>query len=422
MQFANPIWLWALSGLAIPIGIHLLSRKEGKVIYIGSLRHLDESNTKQFRALKLNEVLLLAIRCILIIVTVLLLAGLQILNTPAASSKWLVIEPGIQKDARLNSLTDSLTEAGYETHFMSLDFPAKEDTTAVNTANYWALIEQLKTKGLQDIVVLSHSHLKDFTGARIPLPATLKWITVDANPGQSIVLAQRYTSDSAMIRLAKSDGSQMRYTYQQTAITPEQRTVTAEGATAQLGSTDTLHVIIAYDKTFQFDANIMAASLKAIQKIPAAPIAIHITPVENFKYTSMDWLVWLSEKKMTYKDACHTITYKNNAASTNILLQEGSQSPFQQWLLTARLTIDVALQHHLTTRLASIMLNNSETIAIATKADERILPEEFLSASSEQYTPVLKRAAVTTPLDKYLIILLAFMVLTERLLAYHRNQ
>jgi hypothetical protein len=68
------------------------------------------------------------------------------------------------------------------------------------------------------------------------------------------------------------------------------------------------------------------------------------------------------------------------------------------------------------------MLNNSETIAIATKADERILPEEFLSASSEKYTPVLKRAAVTTPLDKYLIILLAFMVLTERLLAYHRNQ
>ena len=47
MELINPIWLWGLTGLMIPVGIHLLSRREGKIIKIGSIRHLDETNSKQ---------------------------------------------------------------------------------------------------------------------------------------------------------------------------------------------------------------------------------------------------------------------------------------------------------------------------------------------------------------------------------------
>ncbi|MBP9924506.1 MAG: BatA domain-containing protein, partial [Cyclobacteriaceae bacterium] len=74
IQFAQPIFLWALTALAIPIGIHLLSRKEGKVVKMGSLRHLRETSTQQFKGIKLNELLLLALRCLLIILFVGLLA------------------------------------------------------------------------------------------------------------------------------------------------------------------------------------------------------------------------------------------------------------------------------------------------------------------------------------------------------------
>jgi hypothetical protein len=49
IQFAQPIFLWALTALAVPIGIHLLSRKEGKVVKMGSLRHLRETSTQQFK-------------------------------------------------------------------------------------------------------------------------------------------------------------------------------------------------------------------------------------------------------------------------------------------------------------------------------------------------------------------------------------
>ena len=108
MQLANPIWLWGLSGMLIPIGIHLLSRKEGRVIRIGSVRHLEDTISKQFKSIRLNEFILLGLRCLLIIILVLFLAGLD-LNITGKNGKWLLIEGGLDKDNEFSSLIDSLS-------------------------------------------------------------------------------------------------------------------------------------------------------------------------------------------------------------------------------------------------------------------------------------------------------------------------
>src|SRR5688572_16517864 len=101
MYFSNPIWLWALTGIAIPIGIHLLNRKEGKIILIGSLRHLQESPTARFRHIRLNEILLLILRCLLLILIVMLLAGLQLASLNTENKKWLIVEKGIEKNEKI---------------------------------------------------------------------------------------------------------------------------------------------------------------------------------------------------------------------------------------------------------------------------------------------------------------------------------
>lgn len=66
MNFTQPLFLWTLAGAFIPIAIHLLSRKEGKVVKVGSLRHMEESNTSRFKSIRLNETLLLLARCLMI--------------------------------------------------------------------------------------------------------------------------------------------------------------------------------------------------------------------------------------------------------------------------------------------------------------------------------------------------------------------
>src|SRR5687767_7801250 len=98
IQFSNPMWLWGLSALLIPIGIHLLSRKEGKIINIGSVRHLRETDTARFSSIRLNEILLLVLRCLLLTLLVLLLAGTKVSVKGLSDRQWLVIEKDIEKE------------------------------------------------------------------------------------------------------------------------------------------------------------------------------------------------------------------------------------------------------------------------------------------------------------------------------------
>ena len=97
MELINPIWLWGLSGLLIPIGIHLLSRREGKIIKIGSIRHLEETNSKQFKSIRLNELALLLLRCLIITILVLFLSGFHF-QALEKSGKWLLVESGLERD------------------------------------------------------------------------------------------------------------------------------------------------------------------------------------------------------------------------------------------------------------------------------------------------------------------------------------
>ena len=111
MTFANPSFLWALAGLAVPIAIHLLSRKEGRVIRVGSLRHVEESNTSQFKSIRLNEILLLLLRMLLVILLALFLSGAQCSGPGSKNVKWVVAEQGAN--------VDSLVTKGYELHEMA---------------------------------------------------------------------------------------------------------------------------------------------------------------------------------------------------------------------------------------------------------------------------------------------------------------
>src|SRR6478735_938581 len=127
MLLTNPIWLWALSGLSIPIGIHLLSRKEGKVIRIGSLRHLQETNTQQFKGIRLNEIVLLLLRCTLIILFVLLMCGLSFERYSESEAKWVLIEKGLENEREVQIQLDTFQSQGYELRWLAEGFPLFDD-------------------------------------------------------------------------------------------------------------------------------------------------------------------------------------------------------------------------------------------------------------------------------------------------------
>src|SRR5207249_2671544 len=90
-SFLNPAFLWALPAAAIPIVIHLLSRRRLPEVSFPTTQFLRDLEPQEIRRLRLREILLLILRTLAILLLVLAFArpSLTPHNTvahPAAAS------------------------------------------------------------------------------------------------------------------------------------------------------------------------------------------------------------------------------------------------------------------------------------------------------------------------------------------------
>ena len=94
MLFLHPYLLLALTGIAIPVIIHLFNRRNAREVKWGAMRFLMDSLMSRRRSLLLEEMLLLAARCLLAGCAVLAMARPFV---PAGSSFpwWLVLPLGM---------------------------------------------------------------------------------------------------------------------------------------------------------------------------------------------------------------------------------------------------------------------------------------------------------------------------------------
>jgi hypothetical protein len=91
MSFINAILLAGLAAVAIPIIIHLLSRKAAKVIDWGAMQFLLDSIESRKRRIQLEEALLMASRCLLM--GLLALAVARPFAPPGSPIPWVVVLP-----------------------------------------------------------------------------------------------------------------------------------------------------------------------------------------------------------------------------------------------------------------------------------------------------------------------------------------
>ncbi|GGD59187.1 hypothetical protein GCM10011514_23930 [Emticicia aquatilis] len=74
MEFLNPYILWGSLAISIPIVIHFWHQKKGKVIAWAATQWLSEKNLQQSRGIRLDNILLLIIRCLLLLLLVFILS------------------------------------------------------------------------------------------------------------------------------------------------------------------------------------------------------------------------------------------------------------------------------------------------------------------------------------------------------------
>lgn len=425
IQFLNPVWLWALTGLLIPIGIHLLSRKEGKTIPIGSLRHFDESVTAQFRSIRLNEVLLLIIRCALITSVVLLLAGIHFNSASGTKKRWAVAEPGIAQNKEAKQVLDSLRTQGYSIHSLTPGFPeaTEADTLQPDTrTNYWAAIEALKSIAPHEVVILSYAYARNFRGQRPALPSNFRWLSFTPPPATYTAAAVTLSPDSLWVRTGESSAQQT--VYQTQRIAARQQTSPAIDPTPA----DSIAIAVVTDKGFEYDRNIILASLKALQSATPHTLAVTTHEADTYKPTATGWTIWLAATPPPAFSNSNNIVFMPCGVGYLPVLLPAREATLNchatqpyGWIITRHLNEASVLRENLVLTLASIITPATPAEA-AINNDNRVLPEPLLAAAGAvPGTQQTKAAAGTTGYTYWAVLIFLFLV-AERWLAAKRNQ
>ena len=129
-QLLQPIYLFAIAGILIPVIIHLWNIREGKILKVGSISLLQETARHQARSLKLKDLLLLLLRCLLIIILSFLLAEPVWKKQRSSTNEkgWVLIEKGGVAEAyqQYKAIIDSLKNAGFQFRYFNGGFPAQD--------------------------------------------------------------------------------------------------------------------------------------------------------------------------------------------------------------------------------------------------------------------------------------------------------
>lgn len=403
IQFAQPIFLWALTALTIPIGIHLLSRKEGQVLKMGSLRHLRETSTQQFKGIKLNEILLLALRCLLITLFVGLLAGFHWKDKSA--KRWVLIEHGLENQQQVKTIADSLINDGYEWHWLQTGFPLREQST-IDEVNYWKLISELKNENLAKAIVFSRSNLNNFNGLRPNVPAEISWISISSDPNQFVVQTLK-KGDQYLIRKGHSSSDKTYFETQQTNTLPDSLKVSEQKK---------ITVTIAHDGAHAQDLQIIKAALKAIeQTVPVNFLINEIAPSQPS--ASADWIIWLSDSDLPDFDSLNSLILRPQIANELI-----SRVKPHQWIINKRLTIEQARNENLILQLANLLLYDSALLNRANQFDKRMLPDSLIVSGGKKGANTQNASLLPQSPNQYLVIVFLLILLTERVIAYARKQ
>src|SRR6267378_3001302 len=112
LQFAHPAYLWGLLAIALPILVHLFNQRRPRPLAFGAIEFVLRSQRQKARRLRLRQILLLALRCLLIAAVALALArpslkprGVEAAQTSGPQATALVLDASLSMRYRIGTRT-----------------------------------------------------------------------------------------------------------------------------------------------------------------------------------------------------------------------------------------------------------------------------------------------------------------------------
>jgi hypothetical protein len=220
--FTAPIWLLGLAALAIPLLLHLWSRRPRQVIRVGTLRHVDLTADARSWSARLTDPLLLALRLALLITIVFALAGLRLpaRRSAGTGATLVLLDPALLADTTPIPFLDSIARERDPVRLLlpglpklQLDGKATPRAALTPATDLWAsLAEADALVGPRGTLhVLARPRLAVLRGARPHLRAEVEWHVPAGAPRREWTPVSWADGDTMRMVVASGDASGASY-------------------------------------------------------------------------------------------------------------------------------------------------------------------------------------------------------------------
>ncbi|GGK83466.1 BatA domain-containing protein [Rufibacter glacialis] len=335
LQFLNPAWLWAATSVAVPIAIHLWNKKPPKTVQVGSIRWLQPSVSQKMSSFRLTAPWLLLLRCLLLVLLALVLAGpVWRHQVPAVPDQRVYLHPELLQPRYLPQIAatvDSLARKGWQVHQLQPSFPKlllNEETSISSfqkteafsdSTNAWAMLRVLNRSlpANARAWIFSTHLLRHHRGEYPSLRAGLTWVPVSVPQTNQWLQEAHYTpSGQLLLRLGQSDEQKVTFLERrvpkpaagQSVSVPDAPAVqltshaNADSLTLLGGARNTivltkspLQVLVRYAPSRQADVRYLRAALQAALAFKGVAFALQVSPeTQPLPTTAPAWVFWLS--------------------------------------------------------------------------------------------------------------------------------
>lgn len=333
----TPTSLLALTGLLVPVAIHLWNRRPSREVAVGSLRWLTAGANRRLRNLKLEQLWLLLLRAALLAVLAVAVAEPVWRQRLPASRGVVLLSPevlGKPTFAALRPTIDSLRRRGYALRWLASGFPrvagaawrSSTDSFRLGTTQWlWARVQQAADAFPgQPLYVVTPAALPGFQGGHRPLKSAVTWQILSDTAAISWLAAANVVADSLRLLVGRSTETSTTFRHEKRLERHNGQTIRVAGLAPmrlhpnKAGGDDLVLVpaaTLALDEgvginavpmvieiyatpEYAPDARFLEAALRAAATGMAIPPQLRRITVRPEKLTSTGWTFWLSDEPL----------------------------------------------------------------------------------------------------------------------------
>lgn len=323
MIFLHPIWLFALAAISIPVAIHLWNIRKGRALKVGSISLVTAASQKRSFSFKLNDLLLLLLRCLLLILVAFLLTmplWRRHINWSEVKGWVLIPKDGIKESyQKFKPKINSLIKAGFEFHYLNKGFTKADfnktlgDTTRHNDTNasYWSLIQQLdgQIPSSLPVYIFTSNGATYFTGEKPQVSLNLHWQTYTSADSTDTWIESAWLTNNEDIEVLEGHSGPMGTSFKNYSIRSGDQqtnfTVYSENGKLSVGLKNSNELVPVDTSTWRFsiyadknslDAGYLKAALQSIAQFTKHKAVIKQYTDAGQIPSHQNWLFWLSAR------------------------------------------------------------------------------------------------------------------------------